>query len=457
MIVDIERNIPPRREPAPAARSRLPPVEPPSVARPVAKFVVAGLIAVLAFGIGSLLVLRELGRREAINEARAVATLAAQGIVEPNLEQGLLSGDPKALARLDYVVRARVLSDRIVRVKIWSPAGVILYSDEPRVVGDRYSLGHDELEALRDGAARAELSDLEGRENRFERGQGELLEVYTRIRAPDGSPLLVELYQRFDSVVSTGRRVWLSFAVPLVAALVLLWLVQVPLAYSMARRLRDGHREREMLLRRTLDASDDERRRISADLHDGVVQDLAGISYSLDAAAEGAGRFGAHPGKTLRQAADGTRDSMRRIRSLLLDIHPANLRASGLRAAIADVLAPLRGRGIRTSLEVPDDLDLDSEAEALLFRAAREAVRNADEHAGAQSVRVRIERDQDRVRLLVEDDGLGFEPEVRERRRREGHVGLSLLEELASTAGGSVDVRSDPGRGTTLTLEVETE
>src|SRR5215217_3134034 len=131
-----------------------------------------------------------------------------------------------------------------------------------------------------------ELGDREEPENRFERGQGDLYEVYTRLRAPDGTPLLFETYQRGNALVAEGRDVWLPFAVPVLASLVLLWLVQVPLAWRLAGRLRRSQLEREALLVHAVEASADERRRIAADLHDGVVQDLAGLSYSLSAAAE---------------------------------------------------------------------------------------------------------------------------------------------------------------------------
>ncbi|HSL64094.1 MAG TPA: histidine kinase, partial [Gaiellaceae bacterium] len=281
---------------------------PPSIAREVAKSLAASLAAVLVFVLASVPLLRHLGRSEAIREARAVAALAAEGVVEPNLEDALLEGDPAAVARLDRVVQERVLSDSIVRVKIWTRDGRIVYSDEPRLIGSRYRLAEDDREAFETGAVNAELSDLSGPENRFERPEGELLEVYQRIRTPSGTPVLFELYERFDSVVASGRRIWTSFLPALLGALLLLWLVQVPLAYRLARRVQEGHAERELLLRRALDASNDERRRIAADLHDGVVQDLAGISYSLAAAAEGTpAAADARLAETLRAGAEGTR------------------------------------------------------------------------------------------------------------------------------------------------------
>jgi signal transduction histidine kinase len=350
------------------------------------------------------------------------------------------------------MVQERVLGERVVRVKLWAHDGRIVYSDEPRLIGARFPLDAEKLGVLRTGATKASLSDLAGPENRFERGQGDLYEVYLPIRAPDGTPLLFETYQRRSAVASTGRRIWMPFAALLLASLLLLWLVQVPLAWRLGRRLQRTQADREALLVRAVEASDDERGRIAADLHDGPVQDLAGISYSLSAAAQTEQAPATR--ETLQRAAAGTRDAMRRLRSLLVEIHPPNLRASGLEAALADVLAPFRARGAETELRVDPALGLDEDAERIVYRAAAEALRNVERHARANRIAVSVGRDEADVRLVVTDDGAGFAPEDRERRRQEGHVGLSLLEELVERAGGRLAVRSAPGEGTTFELEL---
>jgi signal transduction histidine kinase len=419
---------------------------------PVTQFALAGLAVLAVFGAAALLALRGLGNAEALRDARQFATLAGQGIVEPTVAPGLLHGEPRAIAAVDRIVQERVLGERVVRVKLWARDGRIVYSDEPRLIGARFPLDAEKLDVLRSGATKASLSDLSGPENRYERGQGDLYEVYLPIRAPDGTPLLFETYQRRSAVASTGRRIWMPFAALMLGSLVLLWLVQVPLAWRLDRRLRRSQAEREALLVRAVEASDDERRRIAADLHDGPVQDLAGISYSLSAAAQTEGSPQAR--ETLHQAAAGTRDSMRRLRSLLVEIHPPNLRASGLEAALADLLAPLQARGAETSLTVDPALGLDEDTERIVYRAAAEAVRNVERHADASRVTVAVEERDDGVRLVVVDDGVGFGPDDRERRREEGHVGLSLLEELAARAGGRLAVRSAPGDGTTFELEL---
>ncbi|GIU95928.1 MAG: hypothetical protein KatS3mg012_2385 [Gaiellaceae bacterium] len=427
----------------------------PAVAGEVAKFVAAGLAALAVFVIGAVLVIRDLGQSEALRDARQFAILSGQGIVEPVLRDSLLRGDRRALEAVDVAVQERVLGERIVRVKIWDRAGRVVYSDEPRAIGSTFPLEDEKLEVLRTGEARAELSNLAGPENRFERGLGELYEVYLPIRTPDGTPLLFETYQRAEEVSSTGRRIWLPFAALVLWSLVLLWLVQVPLAWRLANRVRRGHEERERLLERAVDASIDERRRIAGELHDGVVQDLAGISYSLSAAADRLPQDApADVRAALREGATATRDSMRRIRSLLLEIHPPNLRAAGLGAALADLVTPLATHGIAVELDVADALALPEDVEQLVYRAAGEALRNVEKHAHASRVSVELRARDGAVRLAVVDDGVGFTAEERERRRAEGHVGLSLVEELATRAGGRIEIRSAPGRGTMFTLEV---
>ena len=208
-----------------------------SIRRPVVQFALAALAVVLFFLAGSLFVLQRIGQSEAVRDARQFAVLSGQGIVEPALRDGVLSGDDASIAALDQVVQERVLSERVVRVKVWTRDGRIVYSDEPRLIGDRFSLDESKLEVLETGSARSELSDLGGPENRFEQGFGDLYEVYLPVRTPNGTPLLFETYQRVSKVEATGRRIWVPFAVLVLVCLLLLWLVQIPLAHRLARRL----------------------------------------------------------------------------------------------------------------------------------------------------------------------------------------------------------------------------
>ncbi len=428
----------------------------PSVAGAVGRFALAGLVAFAVVGVVSFLILRAVGTSEALKNARQVTQIVGRGIVEPNLSEGLVRGQPRALRRFDRLVRTRVLRDPIVRVKLWAPSGRVVYSDDSALIGQRFKLGADEVASLRNGTVDSGVSDLSLPENRSERGQGKLLEVYLPVRTPAGRPLLFEAYQHFSSVASSARDIWLAFLPALIAALLVLYLVQLPLAASLARRLRRGSREREELLERAVDASAAERRRIAGDLHDGAVQDLAGLSFGLSAAAErtaAAGEEGA--AEELRGGAEQARQSVRALRGLLVEIYPPSLRQAGLAAAISDLVAPVAARGVETGVEVPEDLDLSPEDEALLFRVAQETVRNAAAHAGAHRLDLVVSQEADRVSLSVADDGRGLDPAQAGDGTGEGHFGLALLRDLAREAGAELTVDSSPGEGTTVRIEVK--
>ena len=413
-----------------------------SPARSLVQFALAALAAVILLGVLAAAVLRNQTRDEAIRDAKEVTRLAGRGIAEPALSRGLYTGDPAAQQRVWRALRVQVLSEPVVRVKIWTADGRILWSNEPRLIGSKYSLGDEEQAALRAGRTEAEVSDLTRPENRFERNYEKLLEVYLPIRGPDGRPLLFESYSRFSSITASGRRQAESLVLPLVGTLFLLWLATLPLAWRLARRLQQRQREREELLERAIDAQDRERRRIAGALHDDVVQDLAGLGFSLSAAAART------DSPELREAAGQTRQTMRKLRSALVDIYPPSLQRAGLHAAIDDLAGSMDAD---VDIQAPPSTGLPPEKDALLFRTVQEGLRNVSKHAGADHVTVRIQVRDGIATAEVADDGRGFAPNGSGDR---GHMGLGLLADLAEEAGGRLVVSSEPGAGTKLRLEV---
>jgi len=209
-----------------------------TVTRQVGQFALAGLLAVGLVGFATAIASRRVGEREAITDARSATLVKAQGLVEPVLTDALLTGDAAAIARIDAVVKNGVLDQSLVRVKIWTRAGTILYSDEPRLIGTTYALGSGELSAIDSGVIEAEVGDLSKPENQFEHGRGKLLEVYLPIRTPSGQRVLFEAYSTYAAVSASGWRIFRAFAPISLGALVALEVVQLPLAYSLAHRLR---------------------------------------------------------------------------------------------------------------------------------------------------------------------------------------------------------------------------
>lgn len=429
----------------------------PSLSRLFARFAVSGLLAMVVIGAAAFVIVRRSATSEAITQAKDLAQLAGRGIAAPVITPEVLKGEPAALARLDRVVHQRILRRTpIVRVKIWNASGRVIYSDAHSLIGRVFPLGADERRSLRGGGTQADESDLSRAENTTERGFDRLREVYVGVRATDGTRLLYEDYERASTISATSKRQWMSLLPALLGALIILYLVQIPLAYSLARRLRARQREREALLRRAIDASDLERRRIAADLHDSTVQRLAGVSLSLAASANAMplDDQGGTARDALRRGAAETRETIRELRTLLVDIYPPTLHRAGLSAALDDLVAPLRAAGMAVSITLPDELEFPGDTEALLYRVAQEALRNARTHGQAATVDVTVEATHRAAVLCVVDDGRGFSPEKTNDSRESGHFGLRLMYDLADHAGGTLSVLSSPGHGTLVRLEV---
>jgi two-component system, NarL family, sensor kinase len=433
------------------------PERPTTTRRAVVRLAGASLLVAVALGTAGAVVSRQAAQAAAVEDAQRVTQVLARSVIAPNLTDALADGDPRAVRRLDEVVVGKVTGGSLVRVKLWTPEGRILYSDEHRLIGDRYPLEARELEILRRGSVAAGLSDLSAAENRFERDQGRMLEVYLPMRTPAGRALLFETYSRHGSVAAHAAALWRQFVPITLGALLGLQLLQVPLAWSTARRLDRSLAERERLLRRAVEAADAERRRIAADLHDGVLHDLAGLSYLLAgtrarAAATGHGDEAA----ALAAGERGLWQAIRALRTLLVRIYPPSLHLAGLPAALHDLLQPLAGQGFRVRTDLPDAVAVDDRAAELLYRVAQEAVRNIVRHSAASAVDLRLRADGGGVTLTVADDGIGFDVADLAAAPADGRLGLLLLDDLVRKAGGSLEIASEPLRGTRVEVGVTT-
>jgi two-component system, NarL family, sensor kinase len=429
----------------------------PGLARLLVRFALSGLVAVIVIGALGFVAIRKSAAASAIRQAKELTELAGRGIAQPLITPGVLRGDPAELARLDRAVRQRILTGHsIVRVKVWDASGRIVYSDARQLIGSVFRLPPDELRTLQRGGTDADASDLNRPENRTERSFSRLVEVYVGIVGPGGQRLLYEDYERSSAISASSRRQWMGLLPALLGALLIVYLVQVPLAYSLAQRLRARQREREELLRRAIDASDLERRRIAADLHDSTVQRLAGVSLSLAAAAARRKREAQddRTGQEFALAASQTRETIRELRTLLVDIYPPTLQRSGLRAALDDLVAPLKAARVAVTLEVSESLEVPDDTEALLYRVAQEALRNARTHGEATAVEIHVEGRPHEAVLIVADNGRGFSPGDADEARQASHFGLRLMRDLADHAGGRLEVQSSPGNGTVVRLEV---
>lgn len=417
---------------------------------PVAQFLLAGLLIVVVVVLGTGRLSAEAAQQEAVADSRAITELLARSVAEPAIPPGLVDQDPGAIDRFDRAVLHRLLVDDVLRIKIWDSEGRVVYSDEVELIGQRYELGDDERQVLGGGSTDADVSDLRRPENRFEVGSGGLLEVYTRITSPEGEPLLFEVYFSAANVAARQQEIFDSFRPITLGGLGSLLVLATPVLWVLTRRLNRAAEERERLLLAAVNASDAERRRIARDLHDGVVQDLAGTAFGLAGLAQQP-----HHAPALRSQLDAMsrslRGGLRSLRSLLVEIYPPDLGEKGLRPALDDLLAPVESTGVTTRVTVGDLGGAREEAVALVWRVAQEAVRNAVRHGRPSTVEVDVSRQNGGLVLEVTDDGTGFDlDDVRGGDR----LGLRGLSDLTQEAGARLSVDSRPGGGTTVRLEV---
>jgi two-component system NarL family sensor kinase len=415
----------------------------------VAQFLAAGFVTLVVVVLATSALSRSAADEEAIADARSLTWVLARSVAQPAIPPGLTEGDAAAIDRMDRTALDRLLVDDVLRIKLWDADGTVLYSDRTELIGARYPLGDDELEVLRDGGTDAELSDLGRPENRFERDLGgDLLEVYTRVRSPEGEPLLFEAYLGVEEIRASRAQILDRFLPITIGALVALVALGTPLVLLLSRRLSRAARERERLLEAAVRASDAERLRIARDLHDGVVQDLSGSSMALSALAAHADE---PDRRELEEVGRSLRVSMRSLRSLLVEIYPPDLHTAGLSAAVDDLVAPLAAAGTTVDVDVSGADGASRPAVALLWRVAQESVRNVARHARADRMSLTVRHEGDRLLLEVVDDGVGFDPATV---ATDDHFGLRAAESLVREHGGTWEVDSAPGSGTMVRVEV---
>ncbi len=421
------------------------------VARSVITFALLGLVALAAVAVAGTLVIRRIATNQAIDEARQVTKLAAS-VVERRVDDGLIPGRADSTGKVSSVVFTAVLRPPIVRVKILTKDGTVVYSDLSKLIGKRYPLDDQQRAAFRSGEVQAGFADLDAPRNRTERSLGSLLEVSAPIATPNGTPLLFETYQTASSVADNRRQLLRSFAPVLIVALIAFAALVIPLAWVVNRRMQRAARDREALLQRAVNASDLERQRIASDLHDGPIQEMAGLAMRLSALSELVGDPASK--SALDDSAGAVRGSVATLRSAIVGVYPPNLQQAGLGPALADLTARLPSEGLSVTLDVADPAGYSAPADELLYRACQEGLRNVQAHANAHTVAVRVHRDGDQAVLEVTDDGRGVDPTTTGVARTDGHMGLQILRDLVQNAGGTLSLSPADGGGSVLRVEV---
>jgi signal transduction histidine kinase len=213
-----------------------------------------------------------------------------------------------------------------------------------------------------------------------------------------------------------------------------------------------GYRLRIRRLSEHFDLILAERSRIARELHDTLIQGFSGITMAMQALAA---RLPAPADqRALEQIVADAGTSLREARRSLSGLRSRPEAGSGLAVAIAHTSRQLtEARGIRLKLKVDTwDGTLPPDVEDNLLRIAQEAVLNAVKHSGARSLLVALERTANRVRLVIKDDGLGFDGRTA---AQAGHYGVLGMRERAANIGAELSLDSTPGYGTAVSVTME--
>ena len=206
----------------------------------------------------------------------------------------------------------------------------------------------------------------------------------------------------------------------------------------------------ERLSHRLLNVQEEERRKLARELHDEVGQSVGALLVDLGQA-KGAIALDVQEAEVrLRSAVDLGERTLRNLRDLCLLLRPAMLDDLGLIPALhwqARETARRSGIDVRFHSE-EEELELSDEVRTAVYRVIQEALQNAAKHSKASAVNVALLRDGEHLRILVEDDGIGFDPAVTR------GMGLLGMQERILQLGGNLRITSSPRQGTVLTIDV---
>ncbi len=218
------------------------------------------------------------------------------------------------------------------------------------------------------------------------------------------------------------------------------------------RRLAEREETLERFTTRTVEAQELERRRLAGEIHDGISQRLVSLWYHLLAAEDGVGDAD-RVRRELGMAKELATAALAETRAAITGLRPFVLDDLGLGPGLESLGRALSGLEMEVDVEV-EPVDLPSHVEVALYRIAQEALQNVVKHARASTVLIHLDADGDSVRLVISDDGRGFDPDTVVDAEDRHSYGLVGIRERAELIGASLHLTSRPGTGTVVEVIV---
>lgn len=230
-----------------------------------------------------------------------------------------------------------------------------------------------------------------------------------------------------------------------------------------ARDISEQKRMQENLrhyLRQATRAQEEERKRIALEIHDETIQDLVVLSRQIDILKLKGKELNSENSRLLEDLKQNTQDAIQSLRHMSQDLRPATLDRLGLLSSLGFLASEAtKNWDIATRVTVKGEVSrLSEEVEVTLFRITQEALRNIWKHSGARTAEILLEFDLHETRLTVVDYGRGFDLRCAASDiDKEGRLGVVGMRERAQLIGSRFQIDSEPGKGTTVTIEVPHE
>lgn len=233
----------------------------------------------------------------------------------------------------------------------------------------------------------------------------------------------------------------------------------VGLALENTRLYRELTAKRKMmdhLLSRVNTAHEEERARIARELHDSVAQSLLKIIYTAGFALDFLKEDPHLAVEEIEEVQQRAKDCLRELRAIMSNLRPTSLDILGLKETIQRYAEQFEEEyAITTTVDLQGLDSLSPSVELAVFRILQEELTNVRKHSNADSVKIKTEKRDEDLFLIVEDDGVGFDPEAIAAEQESGkHLGLVAIRERAELLGGEMTIDSEPGRGTRITVRI---
>ena len=210
------------------------------------------------------------------------------------------------------------------------------------------------------------------------------------------------------------------------------------------------------LMSRVNTAHEEERARIARELHDSVAQSLLKIIYAAGFALDFLKEDPKLAVEEIDEVQQRAKDCLRELREIMANLRPTSLDILGLKETIVRYAEQFEEEyAISTSVDLRGLESIPPSVELAIFRILQEELVNVRKHSNAESVRIKSETSQGDLILTVEDDGVGFDPELLAAEQESGeHLGLMAMRERAELLGGELTIDSVPGMGTRITIKI---